>query len=485
MSVNAAAGRAAAPVKPALLSYLYEIPLFYLFLFVLERVYFPEFTSFRGVEPHPYWLGIGLFALRYGAGPGLLAGILSSAFYLGGLWRGGDRYLFEDFDFYILPGLFLAVGAAVGSSMEGFKRAIQQRDQELADNKTRLRALADEVEIERKAHRALEQHVVSQMSSLVTLYSGAKGLGSLDPQLLLDGILDFFTQALKAKRTALYTKEGEIWVLHSHRGWTDGRLPAEKFGFAEGLVGRAGSENKVVSLRDYSFESPGRPGLDAVMAGPLRRGDGSVAAVFCVAELPLLRFNSATINLLTLLLDWAQEAMAKCHYFEELKSKSIMDEVLNVYNERYFWSRARQEFGRSKAYSLPFSILLVTLEGQNELPKTQEVNALRILSRLLNETCRGIDIVAKFTEPGIPFAVLMITATAERARERLKNSILKAFEAIDLFSLSTGSSASARDGARPALKLKIGIGSFAPTYANVEMMIEQAKKDLSLSHQEK
>lgn len=470
MNQPAQASSSALKAKPEPLSYLYEIPLFYVLLIVLEHAYFPEKTAFRGVEPHPYWLGILLFSLRYGPGPGLMAGALSAACYLGGVWRGGERYLFEDFDFYLLPGLFIAVGAAVGASLDGFRRAVFQRDGDLTDHKTRLRELADEVEIERKAHRALEQHVVSQMSSLVTLYSGARGLGSLDPEALFEGILDFFTQALKARRTSLYVREGDLWALHSHRGWSVARTPPAQFGFAEGLVGRAGSENKVISLRDYSFGEGGRPGLDAVMAGPLRRGDGQVAAVFCVQDIPLLKFNSATINLLTLLLDWAQEAIAKCHYFEELKSKSIMDEDLNVYHERYFWSRARQEFGRSKAYALPFSVLLVSLESPRDLPKAQELSALRILSCLLNETCRGIDIVAKYSEPGIPFAILMITATAERARERLKTSILKAFEAIDLFALS--------GGGQP-LKLKIGIGSYAPNMANVEMMIEQAKNDIA------
>ena len=50
-------------------------------------------------------------------------------------------------------------------------------------------------------------------------------------------------------------------------------------------------------------------------------------------SMDLLRFNSASINLLTLLLDWAAESISKCVYFEELQTKLIQDEVLNVYVE--------------------------------------------------------------------------------------------------------------------------------------------------------
>src|SRR5206468_607573 len=118
---------------------------------------------------------------------------------------------------------------------------------------------------------------------------------------------------------------------------------------SQGLVGRAGAEGRVISLKDwfgtdFAKAWEGRGQVDAVMAGPLRRGGGEVMGVFSVQDLPFLAFNSANLNLMMLLLDWASQAIEKSFYFEELRSKSIMDEVLNVYNEKYFEDRSEQEF---------------------------------------------------------------------------------------------------------------------------------------------
>jgi diguanylate cyclase (GGDEF)-like protein len=233
------------------------------------------------------------------------------------------------------------------------------------------------------------------------------------------------------------------------------------------LVGKAGSEGRAVSLKDwfgadFSKAWEGRDQVDAVMAGPLRRGTGEVIGVFSVQDLPFLSFNSANVNLMMLLLDWASQAIEKAFYFEELRSKSIMDDILNVYNNKYFEDRAEQEFSRSKTYALPFSILLVCVPALQALTVDRQLNLLRALGRLLTEKARKIDIVTKFREPGIPFAILMMTAVEEQARE-LRGRILEAYAKLGLEEAA----------------LKIGVGSYAANMESKEAIIEQAKRDLA------
>jgi diguanylate cyclase (GGDEF)-like protein len=202
------------------------------------------------------------------------------------------------------------------------------------------------------------------------------------------------------------------------------------------------------------------------MAGPLRCDTGAVIGVFSVQNLPLFRFNSANINLLTLLLDWAEGSISKSFYFEELKSKLIIDEVTNVYNKDYFASRVRQEFSRSRTYALPFSILLVAVDGLAALPLDQRVNLLRALGRLLQESSRDIDIVTKFPDTEIPFAVLMMTATGERAAE-LKAEILAGFAKLG-FGAGTAAGPS----------LRIGVGSYKPSMTSEDDLIARARQAL-------
>ena len=63
-------------------SYVYEIPLFYLGIIFINRVFAPEMPAFLDVVPHPYWLGVLLFSFRYGIVAGLISGILSAVLFL-------------------------------------------------------------------------------------------------------------------------------------------------------------------------------------------------------------------------------------------------------------------------------------------------------------------------------------------------------------------------------------------------------------------
>lgn len=451
-------------------SYYYEIPVFYAFLFLIERAFFSGQFPLNSSTPSPYWLGVLLFSLRYGAGAGILSGLASAGLAIKGAFLSGDLYLFEDVDFYLAPALFVLGGAACGAVVDRLLHRARGFELKLEEQREKIRAVLKELEIQQKSGRAIEQQVVSQMSSLVTLYQGSRNLASLDRDALFKGILDFFSTALKANKAALYLRQGDRWVLHTQKGWHDGDGYAQSLDFTQGLVGKAGSENRVVSLRDWFLTDiekawEGRSKADALLAGPLRRGS-EVVGVYSVQDIPFLRFNSANLNLLTLLLDWADEAISKCLYFEELKLKSITDVVYNVYNEQYFQSRCEQEFSRSKTHALPFSILLISVEGIGTLPINHQVNYMLAVSRLLTESSQKIDIVTKFPDPGTPFAVLLMTAGEDQAAE-LRDKILRSYAVLSLVPEQS-----------PSIRLKIGIGSYAAQMNSKEELIEQAKRNL-------
>ncbi|MFH1724252.1 MAG: GAF domain-containing protein [Elusimicrobiota bacterium] len=456
-------------------SYWYEIPVLFLLALVFQRQFFPDIPSFFQVSPHPFWIGVLVFGLRYGLTAGIAGGVCAAGLYLGGLWFSDERFRFDDADFYLLPGLFVVLGALIGGVVGMLEERNRDTKRELDEHRERVRQLVEELVTQRKTNRAIEQQVVSQMSSLVTLYQGARELDSLDRKDLLDGILSFFAEALRADKAALHVREKGQWVLYGQKGWADGDAYPKKLDMSQGVIGRAGVENRVVSLRDWFGQDVeqawrGKDRADAIMAGPLRRDDGEVIGVFSVQDMPLLRFNSASVNLLTLLVDWAETAISKSLYFEELKSKTILDEVYNVYNETYFKSRSEQEFGRSKTYTLPFSMLLVAIEGLKDLPHERQLNLLRAVGRLLQEVSRDIDIVTKSADPGIPFAVMMMTASVNQARG-LRTKILDAFGKLGF------AGGSGKDAER-ALSIKIGIGTFAPAMKAVGEIIAEAREDL-------
>ncbi len=444
------------------LSYLYEIPLFYGLLFLAQRTFWPENPGFRDVNPSPFWLGLLLFGLRYGMFAGLLSGVASGALLALAARLAGEGYRLGDGEFWFLPGLFVILGACIGGSADSFLHRIASLKSRIGELTDQARGLLRQLQMQQKAMRAVEQQVVSQMSSLVTLYHGSRELGTLEREQLLIGILDFFTRALAATKTGLYVPEGERWVLREQRGWLEADTYPRSVEPGQGLVGRAGAEHRVVSLKEFftgaeAGELQEGRGSDALMAAPLRSPDGKPVAVFAVQSMPFLRFNSASVNLLTLLADWGDEALAKCVHFEELTAKSIMDEEFSVYSRQYFLARTKQEFARSKRHSLPFSLLLAAPAGLDSIPMARRVAYLRALSRLLRDSVREIDIVTKTPFPEVPFAVLAMTATREQAGV-IKARILERSAGLEL----------------PG-DLRLGIGSFDPDMKAEDALIEQAR----------
>ena len=67
-------------------------------------------------------------------------------------------------------------------------------------------------------------------------------------------------------------------------------------------------------------------------------------------------------------------------------------------------------------------------------------------------------------DPDAPFAVLMMTASRNQARE-LRSSITSAFDRLQL---------GAGNGSKDSLRLKVGVGSFKPGMKSMEDLVAQA-----------
>lgn len=446
--------------------YLYEIPLLYLALGGVNFVFLPEAPGYLGVDPHPYWLGILLFGFRYGVAAGLASGLLSALLYFGAAWFLVERYLFEDWIFYLLPSFFILIGVAVGLGVGRYKLAIATLKREQALLKTDIERAKEEIRVLQEINAGLEKRIVTRMSTLVTLYEGARRLESADLEELYRAILHFVAKTLEAEEAAVYLSTDDGWTLKESIGWKEYQKRPSKFGRAEGITGMAGSANKIVTIRDFVRAAPGSgpaPQLlgDAVMAGPLRRGErGEVVGVIAIQHLPMTLFNSASVNLFTFLLGWASRAIGHAAYLRELQSREIVDPEYQVYSTSYFQSRAQQEFARSKKYYLPLSIGLVHMPGLNVLPAARRERVLVATAQLLRESCREVDVVARFDDPQIPFALIFITASAAQTAA-LKKTIEEGFRRLQL---------------AEGIPLTVGIGDFSPKTSGLDELISRARQ---------
>lgn len=443
-------------------SYLYEIPIFFLIILGVNRVLASAIPGFIGVDPHPFWLVILLFGIRYGVTAGLSSGITATVLYLAIARYSLEPYLLEDIRFYVLPSCFILFGVLTGVVSGTYRQRLKDSQEENLKLKNELSQFEEEVKTLKEINLGLEKKIVSRMSTLATLYEGARRLDSTDPDIFWKEFLNFITKTLGADQSSLYLAENKKWVLKYYWGWESFEKHPASLEYSEGLIGLAGAQNKVLSVRDLmQNSSPQLPDLlgDALIAGPVRAGeDGKVVGVLSIQKMPFLSFNSATVNLFSFLLNWASRALGKLEETSKLRELDIIDPRYRIYSKRYFMMRGQEEYQRSITYYLPLSVGIVKIPDLSLLQDIQRKEKLAVIAELLKSQIRLMDVLAVYEESAnTPFSFLLMTSSPHQSEEVVKR-MLSLLQEID-----------------PEIKIDIQLSHFSPGIKSWEELLDKAR----------
>lgn len=454
----------------------YELPIFFLLLCLINYVAVPDNPGFYGISPHPYWSAILLFGFRYGLLTGLATGLTSAALYLLLIWVWGSRYLFGDqisLIFYIQPSLFVLIGTLVGSGVERQLNQAKNLKSDIEKSQQLNRNLIETVDSLKIINAELEKRVTTNMSTLVNLYQGSKNLESTNRHVLYPAILEFFSKTINASEASLFSWDPQTskWLRQYEFGFADKNKWPNSYERNEGLVGIASDSKKIFSLKDYWNEDLSKlvPDTntkqptcthDCVIAVPLYDKDQySPSLIYVVHSIPLLQLNSATINLLTFLKQWAEHSLSRALRFEDLEDQEIIDRRLDVYSYNYFKMRLDQEFDKSKTYYLPLTVGVLHIQAIGH-KSPEQWDLIKIsLAHALKASTRKIDIVAKNNQNLAPFCCLFSTLTEKQVNE----TIVPQFE-TNLKNL----------GLDNEIKAEIHLASFTPKISSAAELIKLA-----------
>jgi polysaccharide biosynthesis protein PelD len=449
--------------------FLLEIFIFYALISVANWFLFPHMLGFLDVDPHPFWLGILLFGFRYGVAAGFTSGLFSTMLFLSASWLSGERYRFEELNFYILPSFFIIFGMLIGSFTARNRAEINALKGDKERIQSNMDLLHEEVQTLEEVNRGLEKRIVTRMSTLITLYEGARRLEVVHLEDLFPSIVQFIAKTLGAEEAALYLKDEKGWKLNNKYGWKEFQRRPTLIKHNEGLTGIAGASQKIVSIRDYVGSKDKVGNLpeymgDSVLAGPLLSGEkGDLIGVVSIQKIPFYSLNSASINLFNFLLNWASRSVGHARYIEKLREQEIIDPDLNVYSYKYFQNRLKQEFLRSKTYALPLSVGVVEMPQLEFIKRDKQMVAMLFLSRLLKESCRDMDVVARSEDGKFPFVILWVTTSEAKAVE-MKEKIIHNFEKLDF------------EGFDIPLTINVGVSSYVPKIKDADELLMWAKE---------
>jgi diguanylate cyclase (GGDEF)-like protein len=162
------------------------------------------------------------------------------------------------------------------------------------------------------------------------------------------------------------------------------------------------------------------------------RGEESDAGLLCLLETPLA---DETLSQLAVVAAHADVALRNAERYRRARDRAFVDDATDVYNARYLLEALDREVRRSERYGSELSILFIDLDRFKLVNDTHGhlvgTSVLRQLSRLLTQSVRQVDTVARYG--GDEFTILLADTGERGARviaERIRKWVAdNAFEA--------------------------------------------------------
>lgn len=361
------------------------------------------FFILPGFKLHSYyfWIIVLLMAVRYGLGAGVFSGIVSAVLFSILLYFSLDKKALEtfwDLKYLLEPLLFIFIGGMIGQISQEKIDKIQELEDSLKQFGKKISTFETELSTSEEARRELEKRIVGQLTTLTTLYDSAKKLESFKLSEIYAGTLNILSEHVGVEKGSIYILENNLLTLKAQS--ESGKLlefGTKTISKTEGLVGMAIESKQVISIREAlsSLEFSTLKG-GPLMAGPLFRKDGSLIGVITVEQIPFIRFTPSTLKLFSIVLDWLSLSIENAIYFQAVQSRDIQDEVIGIYTYPYFKQRLKEEFLRTKKYSLPLSLLIVKLKEFERIEPKKLVPLLKSLYLILKNNLRDIDLIAHY-----------------------------------------------------------------------------------------
>lgn len=297
--------------------------------------------------------------------------------------------------------------------------------------------LKEELEGLRKNHKNIETHVrklEEKILELYTLYSISKTL-SLTHQLedLFNGTMELLGDALGIDEFCLMLLHDNELIMKVAHGMKQDIAKNITFRLGEGVSGKVAKSGKAVLIddvsknKDFLYYKGLINEIGSFMSVPLK-SDDKVIGVLNIHRPDKDAFKKHDLDFFEAVADHVAVAIEKARIFEKTKEDAAKDELTELYNRRFFFEKLGKEMKRSKRYKKVFSIVMVDLDhfkAYNDLcGHIRGDNALRQAARLLQQSLRGEDVVARFG--GEEFILLLPEIgkdDALKAAEKLRKSI--------------------------------------------------------------
>ncbi len=408
---------------------LLEILGFIGLLMAINLIWFRDDLGFHKFNPNPFWLVVIFTGARYGANWGVFSSLLVGLIYL---FTPGKGKVFLA-DKMPMAASFLIVGFFLGGLRDSLEKKLREWQDRSRRQKEELESISSRYAALDNLRKELEKKVLSQTSTVITLYETALSLGNLELKELLPTIPKVIKEYIEAEWCSLYLLEGGNFRLKASLGYPEDKLPPQRVSITEGIMGKVAGSGKMVTVRDLEWKAGKEGGGDRgkIMCAPLKSVSGDIMGVINVDRIPFVKFNHASVKLLSVVADWASRAIGNATRYGKAEANRIDDEVAKVYNDRYIKRRLEEEFSRALRYKTVFSAMIIRIEYYALLASGEMKTTLLCgLGSAFTLALRTTDIIGR--EENEHSFLIILPFTDEKGARKVEERLIKGLNDFDL-----------------------------------------------------
>ncbi|MFQ5583385.1 MAG: diguanylate cyclase domain-containing protein [Calditrichia bacterium] len=268
----------------------------------------------------------------------------------------------------------------------------------------------------------------SQINELVLLYQATRQLNSTRySKEVYKSLRSIFRKKFNVEEYAIfiYEEKSRFLTIASSGGLPKRELKEFFYRANEGYVGKVYNTGQPIYLEDISkIKNFGYYHFDKGIHGSVLYLPLNVSPTQNLGVIKLRKsipggFSNVERNVLEKLSEPIAIALKKGYEYDEINSKSWLDQVTGLYNHRYFTKRYESEFRRSQRYQHPLSLIFLSVINGNgdlsDISKEEQDYILKKVARYLQDNTRKCDLCIRYSDNH--FLILLPETNKESAKE--------------------------------------------------------------------
>ncbi|MBF0277386.1 MAG: GAF domain-containing protein [SAR324 cluster bacterium] len=394
-----------------------EIPLFFISIELLDR-YLQRFDlSLSAWRPDLYWIGIVGFGFMYGLRFGGLVGGTAALIQIP--WAELKELYGMDFTISLAhPFLMLAGGIVAGMLSSRDKNALFEFRQKAIQLATKIDHIEEDRQRLINANLELEKKAVSREDTVLTLYSAAQKLSSLEVEKIYENVPELLIRYLNARSCSVYLFDKNQLQLIAQQNWTSSEQHPQKYDRNHPLYRLLQQKGRVLYPTDLKGVD------DSVLIAPLMTPDKRLFGMFKIEDMAFVDLNPNAVQLIQILGEWVMQAVENAKTYGASAQTQIQDEITGAHSFAYFQSRLGREIHLTKRYHLDLSVLFIRIKGYSKMSSDVKKTVLSMVYRVLEFQIRSDDLIARMREEDSDqFAVILPFTGAKVAQIAMKRCL--------------------------------------------------------------